>query len=319
MYATNHFNGFSSEEQRFVVEPNENALILGERLEKQGIVFSRYAFLWHLVQEAKTRKVIAGEYMLSGRLTIPEIAFIVTTGRVVSTDIKVTFPEGWTMAKMAERLTNSGLPGEEFLSLATRLSSDWRKQYPFLTYLPTEATLEGYLFPDTYLFAPEATGEMIIGVMLDTFGKKLSSITGLGSGMNEAIDLKRLHEFVTMASIIEEEGRTKEERDMISDVFWKRIAIGQPLQSDATVNYVHGTTKLQPTLKDIDSDSPYNTYKKAGLPPGPISNPGLMSIQAALLPKSNPYYYFLVSAKTKETIYSKTFEEHVRNRSLHGL
>lgn len=318
-YATNHFTGIQKTEQRFVVKQGEDAFALGARLEESGLVFSQYTFLWYIFHERKTRQVIAGEYLLSGSLTTPEIATIITSGQTVSRDIKVTFPEGWTFEKMALRLTEKGLPGAEFAELAKKPLPEWRKRYDFLMSLPVGASLEGYLFPDTYQFAPDATAETVITLMLDTFGKKLASIPGLGSETDGSIDLKRLHTFVIMASIIEEEGRTKEERDMISDVFWKRIKIGQALQSDATVNYVHGTTKLQPTFNDIDSDSPYNTYKHAGLPPGPISNPSLMSIRASIYPKANPYFYFLVSAKTKETVYSITFEEHVRNRTLHGL
>ncbi|MBP9728057.1 MAG: endolytic transglycosylase MltG [Candidatus Moranbacteria bacterium] len=315
LYATDHFTGSVSGTQRFTVVPNENALALGERLEKSGIIFSRYTFLWYLVREEKTRKIIAGEYLLSGDLTTPEIALVVTSGKTVSSDIKVTFPEGWTMAKMADRLTANKLPGKEFLALAEKPLSEWRTQFDFLKDVPVTATLEGFLFPDTYLFDPAATATDIVEAMLQNFGKKFD--VTLRQGVKSSPH--SFFELVTLASIIEEEGRTKEERDMISDVFWKRIAIGQPLQSDATVNYVHGTTRLQPTFQDIDSDSPYNTYKHAGLPPGPISNPSLMSIRAAIYPKANPYFYFLVSAKTKETVYSVTFEEHVRNRSLHGL
>lgn len=302
-------------EQRFEVQSGENALELGTRLEQSGIVFSRYAFLWYLSREQKTHQIIAGTYLLSGNLTIPEIGTLVTSGKTVSRDIRVTFPEGWTIQMMAERLTKNGLPGQEFLRLAQDPLPEWRKKYSFLADTPASATLEGYLFPDTYLFAPDAAPEDIVTIMLNTFDKKFDADLKQGAKQSG----KSLFSLVTMASIIEEEGRTKEERDMISDIFWKRIAIGQALQSDATVNYVHGTTNLQPTLEDIDSDSPYNTYRHVGLPPGPISNPGLTSLRAAIYPKSNPYYYFLVSAKTKETIYSRTFEEHVRNRTLHGL
>lgn len=317
MYATNHFTGSVMSKQHFEVKSGENAFVLGERLEQSGIVFSRYAFLWHLFHEQKTRQLVAGQYELSGGLTIPEIALLVTSGKTVSRDIKVTFPEGWTMKKMAERLTANNLPGDKFLSLAEKPLSAWRTQFPFLAALPVAATLEGYLFPDTYQFAPEATAEDVVVAMLQNFGKKFDSISGKES--DATFNLNRLHEKVTLASIIEEEGRTAAERDMISDVFRKRLLIGQPLQSDATVNYIHGTTRLQPSLQDIEANSPYNTYKNQGLPPGPISNPSLMSLKAAFFPKANPYYYFLVDPKTKETIFSVTFEEHVRNRSLHGL
>lgn len=313
-YAIDHFTGSIPGEQRFVVASGENALELGGRLKESGIVFSQYAFLWHLSLEQKTHDIVAGEYLLSGDMTIPEVGTIVTSGKTVSRDIKVTFPEGFTMTQMAERLTKAGLPGEEFLALAEKPLPEWRTKYAFLADAPAGATLEGFLFPDTYRFLPEATATTIVTTLLDTFAKKYE---GLAPRVKQTG--KSFFSLVTMASIIEEEGRTKDERVMISDVFWKRIAIGQALQSDATVNYVHGTTRLQPTFKDIDADSPYNTYKYAGLPPGPITNPSLVSLEAAITPRSNPYYYFLVSLKTGETVYATTFEEHVRNRTLHGL
>lgn len=314
-YATNHFTGSVLTEQRFDVRPGENAFALGKRLEESGIVFSRYTFFWYLFHEEKTHQIIAGQYLISGKLTVPEIALIMTSGKTVSRDIKVTFPEGWTIAKMAERLTAKELPGETFLTLTRKPLPEWKKTFDFLSDLPVGASLEGYLFPDTYFFAPEATAEDIIVSMLKNFDKRYDATLREGVARSG----RSLFSLVTMASIIEEEGRTKEERDMISDVFWKRIAIGQALQSDATVNYIHGTTRLQPTLKDTEINSPYNTYRNAGLPPGPISNPSIVSLRSAIFPKSNPYFYFLVDAKTGETIYSVTFEEHVRNRQLHGL
>lgn len=314
-YATDHFTGSLKSEQRFDVRPNEDVLTLGKRLEESGIIFSRYAFFWHLFHEEKTRQVIAGQYMLSGSLTIPEIALMLTSGETISRDIRVTFPEGWTAQKMSERLIANSLPGEEFLILVQKPDPSWRTQFDFLSDLPEHASLEGYLFPDTYFFAPEAKAEDIIVAMLKNFGKRYDATLRQGVAQSG----RSLFSIVILASIIEEEGRTMEERDMISDIFWKRLAIGQPLQSDATVNYIHGTTRLQPTLKDIDVDSPYNTYRNKGLPPGPISSPSLMSLRAAIFPKSNPYFYFLVDLNTGETFFAKTFEEHIRNRSLHGL
>ena len=292
---------------------------LAERLEAVGLISSRYVFLWHLVREQKTRDLVAGAYSLSGNLSVAEIALLITEGKTGPRDIRVTFPEGWTNKKMAERLTANNLPGADFLALVQKPLPEWRTKFNFLASLPAGVSLEGYLFPDTYFFAPEATAEDIITALLTNFGKKWEGIAIQSNENDGAFDPKRLHAVITLASIIEEEGRTKEERDMISDIFRKRIALGQPLQSDATINFILGTTRLQPTLKDLERVSPYNTYQNRGLPPGPISNPGLVSLRAALFPKSNPYYYFLVDIDTGETFYATTFEEHVKNRALHGL
>ncbi|OGI22312.1 MAG: hypothetical protein A2808_00935 [Candidatus Moranbacteria bacterium RIFCSPHIGHO2_01_FULL_55_24] len=314
-YQAAYSHGSVREERSFSVLPGERVLALGERLETEGLIVSRYAFAWEIVKEKKTASLIAGEYLLSGTETIQEIVHKLTSGETVSRDIKVTFPEGWTIDMMAERLTKNGLPGDAFRTMARKPDPNLRQEYAFLSGLPAGATLEGYLFPDTYRFAPDATADTIIQAMLGNFGKRVNT------ELREAARAKgkSLFEIVTLASIVEEEGRSDRDRGMISDIFWKRLAIGQPLQSDATVNYVLGTYKDQPTLADLESDSPYNTYKHAGLPPGPISNPGLVSLRAAIFPIDNPYYYFLNNIETRETVFSKTFEEHVANRAAHGL
>lgn len=314
-YQAKHSHGATQEERVFEVKKGEGAFDFARRLEAEGLVSSRYAFVWHLYQEKKLNAVVAGEYAVSGKLTIPEIAFLITEGKTLSKDIRVTFPEGFTMKAMAERLTANRLPGEEFLALGSKPKAEWKQEFDFLSGLKAGATLEGYLFPDTYLFAPDAPAETIVKTMLRTFGKKLDAEL-----RNQiAASGKSIATVVTLASIIEEEGKSEADRRKISDIFGKRLAVGQPLQSDATVNYVLGTSRMQPTFKDIETDSLYNTYKYAGLPPGPISNPGLISLRAAVYPESNPYFYFLNNLKTGETIFSKTFEEHVTNRSLHGL
>lgn len=314
-YLAKYSHGDMKTPQSFSVRSGENAWDVSRRLEDAGLVSSRYAFMWHLYRAKKLNALIAGEYELSGALNIPEIAHDVTEGKTVSRDIRVTFPEGWTAQKMSERLTAHQLPGENFLYLVKHPLPEWRTRFDFLADLPNDASLEGYLFPDTYLFHPDAVGQTIIETMLVNFGKKVSAEMQAQAEKSG----RGLFASITLASIVEQEGRTPEERGLVSDVFWKRIDIGQPLQSDATVNYIHGTTKLQPTFKDLESDSPYNTYRYKGLPPGPISNPGLVSIRAALFPERNAYYYFLVSLKTGETVFAETFEQHVANRAAHGL
>src|SRR3989338_133800 len=275
-YSASHSHGIGRQIQRFEVRQGENMFSLAERLEAVGLISSRYVFLWHLVREKKTRDLVAGAYSLSGNLSVAEIALLITEGKTAPRDIHVTFPEGWTNKKMAERLTANNLPGADFLALVQKPLPEWRTKFNFLASLPAGVSLEGYLFPDTYFFAPEATAEDIITALLTNFGKKWEGIAIQSNENDGAFDPKRLHAVITLASIIEEECRTKEERDMISDIFRKRIALGQPLQSDATINFILGTTRLQPTLKDLERVSPYNTYQNRGLPPGPISNPGLV-------------------------------------------
>ncbi|MEK9174169.1 MAG: endolytic transglycosylase MltG [Patescibacteria group bacterium] len=314
-YQASYGQGDNLAPQPFELVSGMGVLELGSELEAKGIISSQYAFAWEVATERLSRKLIAGEYELSGEQSIQAILVAFTSGQVMSHDVKVTFPEGWTMKLMAERLNKNGLPGDAFLVEATKPKLAIRDKYPFLKGLPASATLEGFLFPDTYRFAPDVTADEIINTMLGTFGKRFSPELQKGKMSTQY----SLFEIVTLASIVEEEGRTEADRKIIADIFWKRLAAGQAFQSDATVNYVLGSLKEQPTLKDIEVDSPYNTYKYPGLPPGPISNPSLISLNAAVNPTPNNYFYFLNNLETKEMYFAKTFAEHVENRRIHGL
>ena len=314
-YGENKSTGSLTEETIFVVEKGELASSIAERLQETGAIQNKYVFLGHLAKEGKRNKLQKGVYTLYPNDTVITIVDRMVKGEITRTDIRVTFPEGWPMKLMAERLTKNGLPGEEFYAKAMKPDPKWRTAYPFLKSAPATATLEGFLFPDTYDFAPTVTADEIIDRMLSNFGEKI----GVDIEAAAAARQKTLFEMVTLASIVEEEGRTEEDRKIIADVFWKRLAKGQPFESDATVNYVLGTFKEQPTFEDIKNESPYNTYVHVGLPPGPISNPSLVSLKAAAHPTPNPYYFFLNNLETKEMFFAETYEGHLANRKAHGL
>jgi len=176
---------------------------------------------------------------------------------------------------------------------------------------PAGASLEGYLFPNTHFISAETTEEDLVRKLLQDFDVKLSSDL-----RNEiASQGKTIFETVTLASIIEREVPQDKDKKMIADVFRKRLAIGMALQSDATVNFVTGKNKAQPSLADLAIDSPYNTYKYRGLPPGPISSPGLASIKAVIYPTPNQYYYFLTTLDEGEVIYGVSYEDHLANKA----
>ncbi len=307
--------GSAVENQRFMVGQGEGVVSIAGRLDAAGIIDGRLTFVVYAAKTGLYKKFQVGEYGLSGRLAIPEIVNRFVDGKVVPAGVRVTFPEGWTLREMAERLTANGLAGAEFLAIAEKPFPKWRERFNILKDLPEGASLEGYLFPDTYIFPKQATGELIVNELLENFKQKAVPIITSG---REGSALT-LHETLTLASIIEEEGRTEADRKNISDVFRKRLAVGQALQSDATINYIHGTAKDQPTFKDLESSSPYNTYARPGLPPGPIGNPSLMSIEAALHPTNNAYFYFLIDPETRITYFAEDFEGHQRNRAAHGL
>jgi UPF0755 protein len=314
-FTAQHSRGISKETRRFEVQSGENIFDLSGRLKANGLIASRLAFLWTIAREGKTKQLVAGAYALSGELSITEIVFLVTEGKIIPRDIRITFPEGWDAQKMSERLTANDLPGAEFLTLTQKIWPQWRKSFDFLVDLPADASLEGFLFPDTYYFDPNASAESIIEKMLMNFGKKIDA------ELRNAVKNKApsLYAAVTLASIVENEVRSESDRQMVSDIFLRRLAIGQPLQSDATIQYILGIDKIQHTFEETRVVSPYNTYINPGLPPGPIGNPGLMAVHSAIFPKGNSYFYFLSDPNTGETIFSVTYEEHLRNKNLHGL
>ncbi len=306
-------SGTAITEQVFTIKSGENALVVATNLENAGIVRSRFGFLYAL---ARLKKIdggmIAGEYRLSPTVSSREIALRITTGQTLSRDIGVTFPEGFTALQMANRLTEAGLPGDMFLSLVERPSDEWRSEFPFLQSVPVDNGLEGFLFPDTYRFDRQADAESIVRIMLETFKKKAWPLFSDQT-------LSYAYETLILASIVETEVRSDRDRSRVAGIFLRRLAIGQPLQSDATVKYVLGLNKIQHSFEETRTDSPYNTYIHKGLPPGPIANPGLSAITATLNPAQDEAFYFLSNPKTGETVFANTFEEHVRNKAENGL
>ncbi len=308
-------NGNADVSKTISIESGDNALIVGKKLSQAGVISGKYYFVFYLWNSGKIHSIVAGVYEFPSGMKIPEIARIVTGGQTVPMSVKVTFPEGWIAANMAERLTKSGLPGEDFLNIVKKPTQQLRDSYPFLKELPEYATLEGYLFPDTYYFSKEASAQEIIDKMLTNFSSKIV----LSTSQDIALQKRSLFEIVTMASIIEGEVRNDEDRKMVAGLFWNRLKSEMSLQSDATLEYALGTNKFQHSIEETKLDSPYNTYQNKGLPPGPVSNPGLASILATLNPAETDFVYFLSDPQTGKTIFSKTFQEHVANKAKYGL
>ncbi|NTV41396.1 MAG: endolytic transglycosylase MltG [Candidatus Moranbacteria bacterium] len=308
-------NGNADVSKTISIESGDNALVVGKKLSQNGVISGKYYFIFYLWKVGKLHNIVAGVYEFPSGIKIPEIVRIVTGGQTVPMSVKVTFPEGWTIKDMAQRLSANGLDGEEFLKLTNSPTDSMKAQYSFLSDLPKSATLEGFLFPDTYYFAKEVTAEEIIKKMLDNFSFKVFNVVE-GDFKNQN---KSLFEIITMASIVEGEVKNDSDRKIVAGLFWNRIANGMPLQSDATLEYALGTNKVQHSIVETKIDSPYNTYQNKGLPPGPVSNPGLASILATLKPTQTDFVYFLSDPQTGKTIFSKTFQEHVANKAKYGL
>jgi UPF0755 protein len=222
---------------------------------------------------------------------------------------------------MADRLSENGLDGEAFLKIVNN-PEELKSKYNFLQDSKIKS-LEGFLFPDTYFFKKDESAENIVAKMLGNFNTQFS-VSDRGEITKRKISI---FDAITMASIVEKEDsisanssdEEKENQKIISGIFWNRIKIGQALQSCATLAYVLGENKKQYSYDDIQTVSPYNTYQNKGLPPGPISNPGLSAIKASIYPADSNYNFFLSDPETGKTIFSKTYAEHVANKAKYGL
>lgn len=237
--------------------------------------------------------VYAGDYFFPKRKNILGVARMITTGNFGLDSLRVTLPEGTKVEEMEIIFASkfSAFDSTEFLDKAIKK--------------------EGYLFPDTYFFLPNVKTEEIIKTLESTFFIKIAKLEDDIEKFGEP-----LHSVVTMASILEKEARTMETKRIIAGILWTRIDIGIALQVDVTFDYINGKNTYQLTLEDLKIDSPYNTYKYAGLPPGPITNPGYDSLYATVNPIQSEYLYFL-SDRSGIMHYSKTFDEHKRKKSLY--
>lgn len=269
----------SDETVIFLVKKGEGAKEISINLKEQGLIRYSSFFRVYALIEDKAEELKAGEYELSLSMNVVEIVNKLASGDRIKK--MITIIEGWTLKDIA-----SYLEVEE-------LDSD----------------LEGYLFPDTYEISPEDGIEEIIEKMLDNFNKKMS----LELIEEIASQEKTIHEIVIMASLIEKEVRTFEDKKIVSGILWKRIEVGMPLQVDATITYITNRKSTEILQKELEIDSPYNTYKYKGLPFGPICNPGMESILAAVYPESSEYWFYL-STPEGETIFSKTLKEHSEAR-----
>ncbi len=256
-----------------------------------GIISSRNLLMMTIITLGGENKVVAGPYFFSGGEGVLPLALRLMSGNFEIKPLKITFPEGFTVKAIGDRLKERIPVFDEsnFLALAK--------------------PKEGYLFPETYFFLPDVTATDTLEAFSNVFDQKISSLKNqiLSSGHS-------LNEIITMASILEEEVRGSEDKKIVAGILWKRIKMRMPLQVDSTLAYEIGKTSGQLTLTDLQTDSPYNTYTRKGLPPTPISNPGLDSITAAVEPMTTPYLYFLTDSQGV-VHYAKTFEEHKANKA----
>lgn len=286
--------------QPLVVAQGAGVLDIGRQLEQLGLVRHPEVFRLYVLSRGATGRLRAGEYALEGQMSLEQIVDKIVRGDVVRHT--VTFPEGTNLEDMARLAAAKGIPVEAFLAAA-------RNPEPIKDLDPEAKDLEGYLFPDTYDLprGPEPAAQLV-GRMVKRFRTVIGpELTRLPTGRN-------LREVVTLASIVETETARPEERPRVAAVFLNRLQRRMPLQTDPTVIYALrkvGTWDGNIRKGDLDVDSPYNTYRFPGLPPGPIASPGRASLQAALHPAESRELYF-VSRNDGSHQFSETLAEHER-------
>ncbi|MDR2103670.1 MAG: endolytic transglycosylase MltG [Treponema sp.] len=288
----------------FEVRNGESAWSVGQRLEEGGIIKSRY--FWYLLARFDREYIKTGLYRLELPASQMAIRSVFVSGRQILQ--KVTIPEGVTLKKIARILAEAEICDEEaFLAAAADRETLSSYRIPGLT-------MEGYLYPDTYLFPPAYPASRVVAAMADTFFTRLKEIR------DDILSLspEELNRRVIIASIVEREYRVDEEAALMAGVFYNRLEIGMALQSCATVEYVITEIQGRPHpevlyTRDTEIRDPYNTYIRPGLPPGPISAPGKVALQAAFNPAASDYLYFrLVDSASGQHYFSKTLDDHIR-------
>lgn len=273
------------------IEKGTPLKIIAADFEKRDLVRSGFWLRLLVTARRGDGGAVAGDYFFKQSATLPRIAERLARGEYGLEEIRVTIPEGLTNKEVAAIFTRA-LPKvstREFLSLA--------------------AKKEGYLFPDTYQFLPTVSASFVIAAMEDNFNKKISSLQPFMQ-----IFKKPLKDVVVMASLIEKEARTMDTRRRVAGILWKRLRLGIPLQVDAVFPYIFEGKSYDLTDGDLQVDSPYNTYRYKGLPPGAIANPGFDALHATLTSIDTPYLYYL-SDKDGNMHYAKTHDEHLTNRA----
>lgn len=288
-------------------------------LEKKKIINSARVFSFYV--KFNNNNLKAGNYSLSASMSVDQIVKKIQSGKTVPPE-KLVIPEGYTITQIASKITvfEPKLSKKEVLSAMDDKAfiKEMIAKYPNLLskkilHKSIIHPLEGYLYPATYEFKAEhPTAKQIIEEMINATSIKVASYSAELKKQKKSV-----HEFLTMSSIIEKEAAQDTDRAKIASVFYNRIKAGMPLQTDPTVLYALGKHKTKTYYKDLKVKSPYNTYTNKGLPPGPISNSGVSSMEAALHPAKTDYLYFLANTKTHKVYFSKTLSEHNALKEKH--
>jgi UPF0755 protein len=305
----------SAQEVRFTVPAGSRPVQIAGILRQAGLIRDERIFTYYLKWKKQGSRFQAGEYAMTPGITPDAIIAKLNEGDTVKEEtVRLTIPEGYTAAQIADKIGKAaGKPYEDVMRL---LDQPAAYRGSVITALPDDPQvkhkLEGYLFPETYEFKKGTGPEEMVQRMLAETDAKIAAIPGWEEQLRRTG--LTLHQLLTVASLIEREVALDEERPIVAGVIMNRLRQNMPLQIDATIQYLFDKPKDRLTEKDLQLESPYNTYLHPGLPPGPIASPSLASIRAALAP-ANTKYLFYVTKKdgSKGHLFAETFEEHKRN------
>ncbi len=286
----------------YSAQKGEGQKDIAHDLKAEGIIKNGFFFQFYSLISGSAGKLQAGIYDVSPSMSIAAIIQKLVSGDIAKK--KVVILEGWDTGDISKYADAKKLYTAKDITSA--FAQDFTANFSFLKNKPKTANLEGYIFPDTYVLPIEASAQDLVKAALANFDKKVTP--ELRTTITK--QHKTIFQIVTMASILEKEVPSLEDKKIVAGILWKRIDNGMPLQVDATINYITGKSDARAASKDTKINSLYNTYKYLGLPAGPISNPGMDSLLAAVYPTKSPYWYYLSADGTGQTVYSKTFADH---------
>jgi len=300
------------------ITPGSSGSRIAAQLEQAGVVRSRYGFdLVRLAGLWKGSSLKAGEYRFEQTATVPEVYARIARGDVFT--LSVTIPEGATRFEIAAKVAQAGflhITKEDFLAASVA-------ETPLIHDLdPKAKTLEGYLFPDTYRFQRKVSAAQVVSTMVRRF-RIMAAQAGVKPGRSMGVT-PDVHSTVTLASLVERETAVNEERPLVASVLANRLAKNMPLMTDPAVIYgleIDGKWRGAIYQSDLALDTPYNTYRHTGLPPGPIANPGLPSLRAAANPPTTEYLYFVAAGADPQgkSRFAATLDEHNKNVASYRL
>lgn len=287
-----------SEKKIVTIPPGSGSYFIGLTLENENLIHSPLLFYFYARFAGAGKHLQAGQYELNTRMSMADIVHIMQKGGKAN-QVQITIPEGFTLDQIVSSLNDKSIVPVEKFQIAVR-----EKKYLERMKIHRD-TLEGYLFPDTYQFFYNISGERVVDMMLNRFDEVAIPLYNKYSTQTKLT----LDQTIILASIIEKEANNKKDMRLISGVFQNRLKRGMPLQSEATVRYALKRFSQTLTIDDLKNPSPYNTYRYLGLPAGPICNPGAEAIEAALNPENTNYLYF-VTNNDGTAVFSYTLAEH---------